>query len=156
MPTQNDQDVRGGCYCGAVRFLIAAGTEPYWAGYCHCRDCRQAHAAPVYQYVYVKEYSFRISDGAHLLKRFTRVESRRDVFKRYFCERCGSKIYNSLVFSKDGIDIDLRGTFPSLFDNQEIATSVIWSPKEHVYCGESIMNLSLLHDDIPRFLDQGL
>lgn len=49
MTAPSDDDIFGGCYCGAVRFAIAAGTRPIWAGYCHCRDCRQAHAAPIYQ-----------------------------------------------------------------------------------------------------------
>lgn len=150
MATEKDQDIHGRCYCGGVRFSIAAGTKPYWAGYCHCRDCRQAHASPLYQYVYVKKPTFRITEGEELLKWYTRLESARDRFKRFFCERCGSKVYNVLLIEEDGKEVDLRGTFPSLFDDQEVATSSTWSPQEHVYCGESIMDISVIQDDLPK------
>ncbi len=151
MNDKNTQDVHGRCYCGAVRFLIAAETEPFWAGYCHCRDCRQAHAAPIYQYVYVEKRYFRIIEGSAFLKWYTRAESARDSFKRFFCERCGSKVYNYLLTDKDNSEVELCGTFPSLFDDQEIATNNTWSPQVHEYCAESIVDLSLLHDDLPRF-----
>jgi hypothetical protein len=151
MPSGDEQDIHGGCYCGGVRFRIAGGTKPHWAGYCHCRDCRQAHAAPIYQYVYVKEPFFEITQGEGLLKWFTRVESRRDVFRRHFCDRCGSKVYNSLIVEEGGNSVSLRGTFPSLFDDQSVAKSEVWSPREHVYCAESIMDVSVIEDGIPRF-----
>ncbi|MEX2650002.1 MAG: GFA family protein [Alphaproteobacteria bacterium] len=150
MNTPGDKDIQGSCYCGSVRFSISAGANPYWAGYCHCRDCRQAHAAPLYQYVYVREPEFRVIEGAHLLKWFTRTESRKDEFKRFFCTICGSKVYNFLIFEDNGNKIELCGTFPSLFDNQETATNSTWSPREHVYCAESIMNISSIQDDLPK------
>lgn len=33
MNDKNTLDVYGRCYCGAVRFLIAAETEHFWAEY---------------------------------------------------------------------------------------------------------------------------
>jgi hypothetical protein len=150
MQTSDDGDILGGCYCGGVRFSIAAGTRPFRAGYCHCRDCRHAHAAPLYQYVYVEAPAFRIVAGEQLLKWFTRSTSKSEHFKRYFCECCGSKVYNMFRFEDDGKTIDLRGTFPSLFDDQDIATGQTWSPQVHIFCAESIMDLSLLQDGLPK------
>lgn len=148
MSSKKSLDISGRCYCGSVRFAIAAGTRPIWAGYCHCRDCRQAHAAPVYQYVYVDKQYFEIIKGSELLQWYTRSESARDRFKRFFCERCGSKVYNYIATGED--KPDLCGTFPSLFDDQRTATNSTWSPRKHVHCSESIMDLSLLQDGLPR------
>lgn len=150
MSNQNNQDIHGRCYCGGVRFSIAAGTQPFWAGYCHCADCRQAHASPLYQAVYMEEPAFRITEGEELLKWYTRSESARDRFKRFFCTRCGSKVYNTQRFEQDRKELEHRGTFPSLFDDQEIATNSTWSPRNHLQCAESIMDVSLLQDDLPK------
>ena len=39
------------CRCGQVEITLATET-PVLAGFCHCEDCRRAHAAPIYHYVY--------------------------------------------------------------------------------------------------------
>ena len=150
MANESNLEVHGSCYCGGVRFSISAGTELAWSGYCHCKDCRQAHASPLYQAVYVEESRFQVTAGEDLLKWYTRAESARDRFKRYFCGRCGSKVYNTMT---DEVG-ELRGTFPSLFDDQTIATSSTWSPREHLSCAESIMDLSLIQDYLPRIQNQ--
>ena len=151
MKNKDIQDIYGRCYCGAVQFLIFAESVPFMAGYCHCRSCRQAHAAPVYQYVYVRKQDFKIIEGSELLQWYTREESRRDSFKRFFCTNCGSKVYNQLRTERSNSQVDLCGTFPSLFDDQKIATNSIWSPNKHVSCAESIMDLTNFHDELPRF-----
>ena len=151
MKNEDVQDIYGRCYCGAIRFQIAAETKPLWAGYCHCIDCRQANAAPIYQYVYMEKQYFKIIEGATLLRWYTRADPNKNSLKRYFCDRCGSRIYNSLVTEKDNSELELCGTFPSLFDDQEIATNETWSPRMHVFCAESMMDLTLIHDDLPRF-----
>ena len=87
MNDDNAHNILGGCYCDTVRFSIAAGTQPVWAGYCHCQDCRKAHAATLYQAVY-----------------------------------------------------------------QELAVSDTWNPCQHIFSGESILDLSLLHDQLPKHL----
>ena len=150
MDGTEEQEIHGGCYCGGVRFEIAADAQPSVAGYCHCRDCRQAHAAPLYQYVYVEASAFRIVEGADLLKWHTRNAAVRDRLQRYFCGQCGSRVYNA--YRTEG-GRDLRGTFPSLFDDQELATNATWSPREHVFCAESIMDVSAIKDGLPKYED---
>ena len=39
------------CRCGQVEITLSTLT-PVLAGFCHCEDCRRAHAAPIYHYVY--------------------------------------------------------------------------------------------------------
>ena len=151
MQSEKHPDIHGRCYCGSVRFSIGAGTQPFYAGYCHCRDCRQAHAAPVYQYVYVEKQHFRISEGSESLRWFTRSEAARGNFRRYFCVDCGGRVYNYLRIRKDSTEVELCGTFPSLFDDQRTATSSTWSPRKHVHCAESFLDLSTLQDSLPRF-----
>jgi hypothetical protein len=46
--------------------------------------------------------------------------------------------------------VELRATFPSLFDSQEIAINSTWSLRKHVRCPEGIMDVSLVQDDLPQ------
>lgn len=39
------------CRCGLVEISLSTET-PVLAGFCHCVDCRRAHAAPIYQFIY--------------------------------------------------------------------------------------------------------
>ena len=39
------------CRCGQVEITLST-QNPVLAGFCHCEDCRRAHAAPIYHYVY--------------------------------------------------------------------------------------------------------
>ena len=147
---EHASNIQGHCYCGSVRFEISAGTVPVLAGYCHCKDCRLAHAAPIYQYVYIDKSSFSITENSELLRWYCRSDGKPG-FRRHFCSRCGSRVYNDMTLVRDGVSTDLCGTFPSLFEDQELAVSDTWSPKKHVYCGESIMNLSQIDDGLPKF-----
>lgn len=144
-------DILGRCYCGGVCFSIAADTEPYWAGYCHCKDCRQSHASPLYQYAYIRQQEFRVIEGENFLEWYTRSKEARDRFRRFFCKRCGTRVYNTYLYKTNGEEVALCGLFPSLLDDQETATNSIWSPRRHVFCGESIMDISLLSDGLPKF-----
>lgn len=151
MPNATPPEVKGGCYCKGVRFLIPSGVRPIFAGYCHCLDCRQAHAAPIYQYVYVYESEFSITEGSDLLKWYTRSEAARDHFKRYFCVNCGTKVFNSFNGEFGGGQLSAICTFPSLFDDQLIAKSETWTARIHEFCSDSILDLSQLNDGLTRF-----
>ena len=79
----------GRCYCGRVRFavdldLIAACKTEVVNAFCHCFDCRRAHAAPLYEVSYVPAACFTITDGAELVNRNMGV--------RAFCANCGSDL----------------------------------------------------------------
>ena len=81
MTNKDPQDIYGRCYCHLIRFLISKEAVPVLSGYCHCLACRQAHAAPVYQYEYVNKQDFQIFEGSNLLDWYTRSETKRDNFK---------------------------------------------------------------------------
>ena len=62
--------------------------------FCHCDSCRRAHAAPLYQVVYLPESCFEITTGAHLLQAFARSPAH---VVRSFCSACGSRICNRVT-----------------------------------------------------------
>ena len=64
--------------------------------YCHCTDCRRAHAAPVYQVVYVKNNdekgAFKITKGKELITDFRKEGA---AVVRAFCKTCGTRLYSN-------------------------------------------------------------
>jgi len=82
-------EARGGCLCGAVRF-VARG-EPYRVGICHCLDCRKHHGALFFAAAIFPEAAVTIEGET------------RDYRGRHFCPRCGSS-----VFSKFGDEIEVH------------------------------------------------
>lgn len=77
--------------------------------FCHCDSCRRAHAAPLYQVVYLPESCFEITAGAHLLNAFARSPAH---VVRSFCSVCGSRVCNR-VTAKPSLGV---GFFPNLLD----------------------------------------
>jgi hypothetical protein len=150
MVNEISEGVSGSCYCRGVQFSISPDAQVFWSGYCHCEDCRRSHAAPIYQAIYFVKEKFEITSGSDLLKWYTHEESLRDSLQRYFCERCGTRVFNALRCIIDDKEVDTIGTFPSLFNDHYSATGKKWGPRHHSYCGEAVMNLPQLHDDLPR------
>ncbi len=73
----------GGCRCGAIRFT--ASSDPTYASYCHCSDCRRASGAPVAAFVgfNAEDVSFESETGA--------TYGMAPV-SRSFCSTCGAPI----------------------------------------------------------------
>jgi len=121
------------CYCGQVEWNTTA--KEGRAGYCHCADCRRAHAAPLYQVVYVRNDTVRFDKGEELLKWHSTAP---DVLKRYFCSNCGTRTHN--ISTRGGVA--LTGLFASTFDD---AKAPLFTPQAHANIGESII-LPLIAD----------
>ena len=64
----------------------------------------------------------------------------------------GTKVFGKLETALDGQGVKWIGTFPSLFDDQDLAVSDTWSPWQPIFSGESILDLSLLHDQLSKRL----
>ena len=150
MPIERETEVLGGCYCGAVRFRVPGDVRPLLSGYCHCVGCRQAHAAPIYEVAWILKSDFGVTQGHDGLKWYTRSELTRKHLRRYFCENCGTKVFNSYEGPFNGQDVSVTGIFSSLFDNQLLARSERWAPQIHMHCEESLMDLSQLNDGLPK------
>lgn len=82
--------VTGGCVCGDVR--IEATGQPYRVGLCHCFDCRKHHGA-------LFNASAIFAAEAVTVKGETR-----DYQGRFFCPRCGSKVFGR---SDDEVEVCL-------------------------------------------------
>lgn len=76
---------RGGCQCGAVRF-VASGQASN-VGYCHCRICQRTTGAPVTVWGDWDVQRFRFTSKQH-----PRVFASSTHGRRWFCEQCGASI----------------------------------------------------------------
>lgn len=150
MSPEDDKDGLGGCYCGEVRFLVPRGVRPLLSGYCHCVGCRQAHAAPIYGVAWVLAPEFSITQGREGLKWYTRSDITRAHLRRYFCTNCGTKVFNAYEGPFGGQHVSVAGIFPSLFDDQVLARSERWAPQVHMHCEESLVDLSIFNDGLPK------
>lgn len=146
----DDNEVLGGCYCGKVRFQVAGDVRPLLSGYCHCVGCRQAHAAPIYEVAWILSSDFKIIEGSERLKWYTRSEITREHLRRYFCENCGTKVFNTFEGPFNNQQISAIGIFRSLFDDQSLAQSERWAPQIHMHCEESLIDLSMFDDGLPK------
>lgn len=82
-------ETRGGCLCGAVRF-VASGA-PDRVGICHCMDCRKHHGAAFYASAVFPATAVRVTGET------------RSYEGRHFCETCGSS-----VFARSGDEVELH------------------------------------------------
>ena len=74
----------GGCLCGRIRFTIFS--NPIFASYCHCDDCRQSSGAPVSAFV-----GFNTADMVWQGEPLTGFKSSEKVI-RSFCPECGTSV----------------------------------------------------------------
>ncbi len=122
----------GSCKCGAVKFEVDG--DPTWSGYCHCRDCRKATAAPVSAFVVFKKGDVHWTGSAP-----EQYQSSEHVI-RTFCATCGSPISYQFDGWPDRIDL-----YTCLFDDADSLppTAHIWYPQK----------LSWLHveDALPKY-----
>ena len=139
--------VSGFCFCGEVRFQVDVEADLGMRVFCHCESCRRAHAAPLYQVVYVKKKSFRITNGADSIKEFSKDPGRKPM--RCFCSVCGSKIMNYLPNKPEVV-----GFFPSLLEEEvQHALPAAFVPLRHVNCGEAVLDLSCINDGLLHRMD---
>src|SRR4051794_38284317 len=81
---QMNEQVPGGCLCGAVRF-VAVG-EPTSVSWCHCQSCRRHSGAPVSVFVAFRHDAYKVTKGE--ITKFNSSPGR----LRGFCARCGSTL----------------------------------------------------------------
>ncbi len=140
---------RGSCYCGRVIFEVQSDCTPNLSVYCHCESCRRAHAAPLYQVIYVPNEAFRIVAGSELVKQFKKTE---ESVVRAFCGECGSRVYN-IVTPKPQLGV---GFFPALLSEAtQHDLPPAFRPLYHYCSEESVIPLHLLCDGLDRRLCDG-
>jgi hypothetical protein len=92
-----NQDIQGGCMCGAVRW--SATTNPANSMVCHCQSCRRSAASPVVAWVTFARAEFRFTRGTPAA-----YESSPKV-KRRFCATCGSPLAYEHLDTPDFVDV---------------------------------------------------
>jgi hypothetical protein len=91
--------MEGGCFCGAVRYRLAA--EPYDTGWCHCRICQRISGAPALVFTTVKLADYEVVQGADAIGTVKTTA----FGERSFCCRCGTPLTIHVDFQPDEIDI---------------------------------------------------
>jgi hypothetical protein len=79
-------DWTGGCACGAVRYRLAS--DPFDAGWCHCRTCQLNSGSPAMAFASVPAGDFQFIQGEDAIGRFASSEAGH----RLFCTRCGTPL----------------------------------------------------------------
>jgi hypothetical protein len=106
----------GGCACGAIRYRLAS--EPYDAGYCHCRICELNSGAPVMAFATVPRDDLVVVQGTPA----TRASS--EFGERWFCPDCGTPLAMSVAHQPDTIDF----TIATLDEPEDVAPGFhIWT-----------------------------
>jgi hypothetical protein len=92
-----NQDIQGGCMCGAVRY--SATTNPANSMVCHCQSCRRSAASPVMAWLTFARAEFRFTRGEPVA-----YESSPKVVRR-FCGKCGSPLSYEHIDTPDFVDV---------------------------------------------------
>lgn len=108
-----NEDLSGGCNCGAVRYRLKAGARlPMYA--CHCTDCQTRTGSAFSEHMLVAESDLEVSGP---LAEGTLTQHSGAVSTVYGCKRCLARIYATS---------DRRGSFASLrcgtLDNSAMLT----------------------------------
>jgi hypothetical protein len=91
----------GGCLCGAVRYELAS--EPFDAGWCHCRTCQLNSGSPAMAFASVKEGDWVAKEGAD---RIRRVRSS-SFGHRAVCGECGTPLYMRVDHQPETVDFSI-------------------------------------------------
>src|SRR4051812_47536370 len=105
--------LKGGCFCGEIRYEAAA--RPFNETSCHCSICRRTAGAPFVAWFSVPRTGFRLLQGAPARFRSSAHGT------RSFCPRCGTP----LTFEDDDFPQEIDVTTSSLDDAESVP------PKDH-------------------------
>ena len=94
-------DLTGGCMCGAVRYRLAS--EPFDAGWCHCRTCQLTSGAPAMVFASVPDGDLVWTKGASDV-RTVRSSS---FGQRAFCGRCGTPFMMKVDHQPETVDFSV-------------------------------------------------
>ena len=91
----------GGCLCGTVRYSLAS--EPFDAGWCHCRTCQLNSGSPAMAFATVPLADYRWNSGEAAVRR---VKSS-SFGHRAFCGQCGTPLYTHVDHQPDTLDFSI-------------------------------------------------
>ena len=94
-------DWTGGCMCGKVRFRL--DSEPFDAGWCHCRTCQLNSGSPAMAFASVAVTDYLFTRGQEAV-RSIRTSS---FGQRSFCGECGTPLYVRVDHQPDTLDFSI-------------------------------------------------
>jgi hypothetical protein len=93
--------LQGGCVCGAVRYELRS--EPFDAGWCHCRTCQLVSGAPAMVFASVPAGDLVWTRGAGKVRTF-----RSSSFgHRAFCGECGTPFLMEVDHQPETVDFSV-------------------------------------------------
>jgi len=128
-------EIRGGCLCGAVRYIAEA--DPTSATVCHCRDCQKFTGSAFAALVRVAKEALTIEVT---LKTFSSIGGSGNPILRHFCPECGSSIAEE-PGTLPGIIVLNVGTF----DHPTVAT-----PGHEIFRDDAVPWIEV-HGEVSRF-----
>jgi hypothetical protein len=93
--------MQGGCMCSAVRYRLES--EPYDAGWCHCRTCQLNSGSPAMAFATVPIADFVFTQGEEMVGKVASSESGH----RRFCTRCGTPLLMQENDAPETVDFSL-------------------------------------------------
>jgi hypothetical protein len=126
--------LRGGCYCGRIRYEAAG--DPFDATLCHCSICRRTTGAPFVAWFSVKRADFRFVAGVPKRFRSTAKGERR------FCPHCGAQ----LTFKHSDFPDEIDVTTCSLDDPEAVP------PEDHTRASSKLRWMHL-GDGLPEYAE---
>ena len=91
----------GGCMCGAVRYELRS--EPFDAGWCHCRTCQLTSGAPAMVFASVPEGDLQWTKGSE----HVRSVPSSSFGHRCFCEQCGTPFLMKVDHQPETVDFSV-------------------------------------------------
>ena len=91
----------GGCLCGTVRFQL--GSEPFDAGWCHCRTCQLNSGSPAMAFASVPVGDYRLMAGQDSV----RTVASSSFGHRAFCANCGTPLYMKVDHQPEMVDFSI-------------------------------------------------
>ena len=130
--------LKGGCYCGAIRYEITMAPE--WSGHCHCRSCQLALGGAFVTWAKVPAEDFAFTKGSPKL-----IEKTSGI-RRGFCGDCGTTLTYAAQSEVDGQDWSADAWFAAVTLDDP---SVI-EPTTHVFVSHQQPWIKLA-DGLPTF-----
>jgi len=128
------EQLTGGCLCGAVRYRLAS--EPFDAGWCHCRTCQLTSGSPAMAFATVPTGDWSIDRGEGKIHKI-----RSSSFgHRLFCADCGSPLGIQVDFQPETIDFPI-----ATLDRPDAVV-----PAFHIFTGSKVSWFEP-GDDLPRY-----
>lgn len=122
----------GGCYCGAVSYLVEDSFD--YALNCHCSNCRRTTGSAFKPFAGIPRDRFAVTRGAD---RLTILGD--DLTHNAHCTACGSLLYSVV---RDGAWVHV--TLGTLIDTPSIR------PSAHIFVG-SKAEWHDITDDLPQY-----